>query len=117
MSYINIGSPSSQNSTFETTLSILISYSDSGYNRYPHWTTNQIKTYILASDLFRKIRIKARNSCRETDFSVHNIHFYLCGQVENSKMILCSRKTGVKCVYLKFLMYKYIFIKYEIKYS
>ena len=27
-------------------------------------------------------------------FLVHNVHLNLCGQVQNSKRILCSRKTG-----------------------
>ena len=27
---------------------------------------------------------------------VHNDHFNLCGQIDNYKWILCSRKTGVK---------------------
>ena len=35
-------------------------------------------------------------------FSVHNIHLYLCWQLENTKWILCCRKTGVKCAYLRF---------------
>ena len=49
--------------------------------------------YILASDLFRKIRIV----CREL-LLLHNIK-NLCGQVENSKWILYSQKAGVKCAY------------------
>ena len=32
----------------------------------------------------------------------HNNHLKLCGQVENSKWILCSRSTVVKCCYLRF---------------
>ena len=32
---------------------------------------------------------------------------YLCEEVENSKCILCTQKTGVKCAYLKFLTYKH----------
>ena len=35
-------------------------------------------------------------------FSVHNINLDLFGQVENTKCILCSRKIGVKSVYLRF---------------
>jgi hypothetical protein len=31
---------------------------------------------------------------------------YLCWQVEDTKWILCCRKTDVKCAYLRFLMYK-----------
>jgi hypothetical protein len=30
------------------------------------------------------------------DFSVHSNYLNLCGQVENAKLILYSRKTGVK---------------------
>ena len=37
---------------------------------------------------------------------VHNIHLYLGGQVDNTKWILCSQKIDVKCVYLRFLVYK-----------
>ena len=40
-------------------------------------------------------------------FSVQNNHLNLCGQVENTKWILRSRKPGVKCEYLRFLMNKY----------
>ena len=42
----------------------------------------------------------------KTGISVNNSHQYLCEQVENIKWILCSRKIGVKCTYLRFLMYK-----------
>ena len=42
----------------------------------------------------------------KTRLSVYNIHMNLCGQVENCKWILFSRQTGVKCKYLRFLMYK-----------
>ena len=34
-------------------------------------------------------------------FSVHNIHLYLCEQVENTKWILRSQKIGVKWVVFK----------------
>ena len=53
--------------------------------------------YICTSKILKTCVFK-------TCFSVHNIH--LCWQVENTKLILCSQKTGVKCAYLRFLMYK-----------
>ena len=41
---------------------------------------------------------------------------YLCGQVENTKWVLCCRKIGVNVrVYLRFFMYKIIFIKIKSK--
>ena len=44
----------------------------------------------------------------KTDYSVNNIHLYLCGQqVENTKLIFCSRKLCVICSYLRFLVCKY----------
>ena len=52
------------------------------------------------------------NSRLEPFFSVHNIHLYLCWQVEDTKWILCCRKTDVKCAYLRFLMYKSFFPSY-----
>ena len=39
-------------------------------------------------------------------FLVHNIHLHLCWQVEDIKWILCCQKIGVKCAYLRFLIYK-----------
>ena len=42
----------------------------------------------------------------KTGLLAHNNHLNLWGQEENSKLISCSRKTGVKCVYLRFLMHK-----------
>ena len=42
----------------------------------------------------------------KTGFSVHNNHLYLCLKVKDTKWILCCRKIGVKCAYLRFLMYK-----------
>jgi hypothetical protein len=51
----------------------------------------------------------------KTGFSVHNIHLYLCWQVEDTKWILCYRKIGVKCAYLRFLMYKVNFTLLVIK--
>ena len=44
----------------------------------------------------------------------HNNHFNLCGQLENSKWILCSQKTGVKCEYLRFLVEKISLVKFKI---
>ena len=41
------------------------------------------------------------NSRLKPVFSVHNINWYLCGQVENTKWILCSKKLNA---YLRFLM-------------
>ena len=35
--------------------------------------------------------------------------FRFCGQVENSKWMLYSLKTGVKCGYLRFFIYKCFF--------
>jgi len=46
------------------------------------------------------------NSDLNLGFSVHNIHLYLCWQVKDTKRILCCRKIGVNCAYLRFLMYK-----------
>ena len=43
----------------------------------------------------------------KTGFSVNNINLYLCGQVENTKWILCNPKIGSKCAYLRFIMYNY----------
>jgi hypothetical protein len=60
-------------------------------------------TYICKLEIL-KTRVLNR-------FSVHNIHFYLCGQVENTNWIKCSQK-GVKCAYLGFLMYKEIRMLY-----
>ena len=56
--------------------------------------------------LFSFVHKKSWKLTFTAGFSVQNIHFYLCGQVENTKWILCSRKIGVKCSYLSFLMYK-----------
>ena len=55
--------------------------------------------YFCTSEIL-KTRVKNR-------FWVHNISLYLCGQVENTNWILCSRKIGVKCAFLRFMMYKY----------
>ena len=57
--------------------------------------------YILASDFYfndNKSVFKVRKSCCE----LHNNNLNLCVQVENSKWILCSRESGVKCGYLRF---------------
>ena len=79
--------------------------------------------YTLPSDLFIKYVFKIRNLCcvREllaliflfprtnlmiikTGVSAIIHHLNLYGQAENSKWILFSRKTDVKCGYLRFLM-------------
>ena len=57
--------------------------------------TNQMIIYIHTSEIL-KGSVKNR-------FLVHNIQTYLCGQVENTKWILCSGKIGVKYAYLRFL--------------
>ena len=44
-------------------------------------------------------------------------HLYLCGQVKNTKWILCSQKIGVKCAYLRFLMYNGYFVAVKILYK
>ena len=44
---------------------------------------------------------------RYTIFICNVVH---CWQVEDTKWILCCRKIGVKCAYLRFLMYKRYFI-------
>ena len=59
--------------------------------------------------LFIFVHQKSWKFAFKTSFSVYNIHFYLCGQVENTKWILCNWKIGVKCAYLRFLMYNYNF--------
>ena len=51
--------------------------------------------------LFMFVHQKSWKLTFKTGLSVHNIHLNLCGQVENSKWILCSRKTGVKYIYIK----------------
>ena len=56
--------------------------------------------YICTSEIL-KTRVLNR-------FLVHNIHLYLCRQVEDAKWILCYRKTDVKCMFLRFLMHKYV---------
>ena len=58
--------------------------------------TKQMIIYICTLEIL-KTRLK-------TGFSVRNIHLYLCWQVEDTKWILCCRKTDVKCAYLRFLM-------------
>ena len=59
---------------------------------------NQMINFICTLEIL-KLAIK-------TSFSVHKIQLYLCGQVENTQWILCCQKIGVKCTYLRFLMYK-----------
>ena len=53
----------------------------------------QIIIYICTSEILKTVF-----------FLVHNIHLYLCVQVENTKWILCSQKICDKCEYLRFLM-------------
>ena len=49
---------------------------------------------------------KSLNPAFKNEFLVHSNHLNLCGQVENLKWILSSRKPGVKCGYLRFFMYQ-----------
>ena len=65
---------------------------------YRFFETKQMIIHICTSEILRK----------KNGFSVHNIHLYLCGKVEDTKWILCCRKIGVKWAYLRFLMYKMI---------
>ena len=66
---------------------------------------------ILASDskqirwLFIFVHQKCWKLAFKTDFSVYNIHLYLCWQVENTKCILCCRKMVLNVQKLRFLMY------------
>ena len=53
---------------------------------------HQMIFYICKSETLKLLNL----------FSVNNIHLNLCGQVKNSKWILCRQKTGVKRVYLRF---------------
>ena len=64
-------------------------------------TINRILSYGFLYFYFTNVK----NLQYEIGLSVHNFHLNLCGQVENSKWILCSRKTGVKSANLRFLMY------------
>ena len=45
---------------------------------------------------------KSLQSPFKAGFSVHNYHLNLCVQVENSKEILCSWKSDIKCGHLRF---------------
>ena len=54
--------------------------------------------YLYIKNLF-KFSFKA-------GFPVHDNHFKLCGLPKNSKWIMCSGKTGVRCGYLRLLVYK-----------
>ena len=58
--------------------------------------------YICTLEIFKTLV--------KTNFWVRNIHLYLCWQVEDTKWILCCRKTDVKCAYLRFLIYKVYFL-------
>ena len=60
--------------------------------------------------LFMFVHKKSWKLTYKTGFSVHNIYLYLWGQVENTKLILSSRKIGVKCAYLRFLVHKRYYI-------
>ena len=57
---------------------------------------NKSVIYICASEILKAFK---------TGFSIHNIHLYLCWQVENTKWILCCRKMVFNVQYLRFLMY------------
>ena len=68
----------------------------------------------LASDLFQKDFEQIRGLFifehqKSWDSSLNWLFGkqYLCGQVEITKWIICSRKIGVKCVYLSFIFYKF----------
>ena len=43
------------------------------------------------------LKLKSLKLAFKTGFLVQNINLYLCGQVENTKWILGSRKIVVKC--------------------
>ena len=53
--------------------------------------------------LFTFVNKKSINPAFKIDFLVQNNPWNLWGQLENSKWILCGRKPGVKCGYLRFL--------------
>ena len=55
-------------------------------------------------------------SAFKTKFLVHNNHLNLYWQVNNSKWILCNRKTDVKCGYIRFIMYKLFSLNLQIRY-
>ena len=46
----------------------------------------------------------------KTGFRVQNHFFNLCSSAVDSQRLLCSKRAGVKCLYLSFLVYKYIFL-------
>ena len=56
--------------------------------------------------LFIFVHQKSWKQMFKTIFLVLNIHLFLCGQKYNTIWILCSRKICVKCLYLRFPMYK-----------
>ena len=61
--------------------------------------------------LFVFVHQKSWKFASKTDFSAHNIHLYLCWQVdENITGILCCRKMVLNVQYLRFLMYKYLIV-------
>ena len=84
-----------------------------------------IVNYILASVFFRKRRSYRLFWNKTDDYlylyirNLENLYLkpfnlYLCWHLVDTKWILRCRKIGVKCAYLRFLIYKVIF-KYDIK--
>ena len=61
--------------------------------------------------------IRTKENSRLNPGFLHIIHLYLCVQVKNTKWILCSQKIGVKCAYLRFLMYNGYFVAVKILYK
>ena len=62
---------------------------------FKYLITDFFETNQMIIDIF--VHKKSQKLAFKTGFSVHNIHLYLCGQVENTKWILRSRKIGVEC--------------------
>ena len=62
---------------------------------------NKSDDYCICTSKIVKPRIK-------TGFLLLNNHLNFWGQIQNFKWILCSQKIGVKCGYLRFLLYRYI---------
>ena len=65
------------------------------------WNIELITYHLFQNKSDDCLNLYIRN-LKNLRFSVRNIHLNLCGQVENSKWILCSRKTGVKGAKLYF---------------
>ena len=78
--------------TINTYLKIEICVVCTEYVFIAFFETNQMIIYICTSEIL-KTRVK-------NQFLLHNIHLYLCGQVENTKWILNAD--------LRFLIYKNI---------